>query len=124
MSNIVSVVHSINKTEIKKKISSCTDNQKSKIKEILELMHGSNISISKRYVEIYNKPTGYNSIKEMKGHIKDCEKKAAKLIAAFNEESNKDFYKDFYSNMEYYHRNGVTTSLKDAFEYEKQQYNT
>lgn len=95
---------------------------KKEIHNILELMHGDNVMISKRYVCIYEKPTGYNSLDQMKSHIKDCDNAARTLIEEFNKKHNKDFFKDFYSKMEYVHQNGVVTLLEDALEYERQQY--
>jgi hypothetical protein len=95
---------------------------KKEIDKIIELLHGSDVMFSKRYVEIYKKPTGYHSLDQMITHIKDCSSKALILIDEFNKKYNKDFYKDFYEDMEYLHRDGSITSLKDALEYERQQY--
>jgi len=97
-------------------------NMQNEIDKILELMHGDSVTISKRYVYIYEKPTGYNSLDQMKSHIKDCNVTANRLIEEFNKKHNKDFFKDFYSKMEYRHVDGAVTLLKDALEYERQKY--
>lgn len=68
-------------------------NQGDEFNKIRAALNESGFLISRRYVEIYNKPTGYNTLDEMVKHIKESNANIDKMIKNYNETFLTDFKK-------------------------------
>lgn len=77
-------------------------NQGDEFNKIRGALNESGFLISRRYVEIYNKPTGYNTLDEMVKHIKESNANIDKMIKNYNETFSTDFKKVYSKEEEIY----------------------